>query len=76
MGEPDYCGGGCGKEHLLCGNYMVTDELWEKHGNKDGMICLPCFESMVGRALTSADFKLVPINIEILHILKRFENAG
>lgn len=55
------------RECVLCGDdhdcYMVTDELWEKHGPKHHYhICIGCFEERLGRKLVPADFTDCGIN--------------
>ena len=46
--------------------YMLQHEIWLKikgDGNKKGMLCIPCAERRLGRALTFEDFLPgVPIN--------------
>lgn len=35
--------------------YMVTNELWEKHGVVKGMLCMDCIEVRIGRKLEKFD---------------------
>jgi hypothetical protein len=42
--------------------YMVHDELWPIGGN-DGMLCIGCLETRLGRRLAPADFIDAPINV-------------
>ena len=56
----------CGKNTNIDNKdyYMVTDELWHKHGNGEGMICVDCFEKRLGRKLTKNDIKHCPLTME------------
>ena len=70
------CPGNChGFECLYCGvntmhideYYMIHDDLWhdvtdEVGTNGKGMVCIGCVEDQLGRNLTAADFKNVPLN--------------
>lgn len=42
--------------------YSVGKELWDAHGAGDGMLCVGCLESRVGRKLGPSDFPNLPIN--------------
>lgn len=44
--------------------YMVHGALWEeaKVGGDEGMLCIGCLESRLGRELNAADFSNVPLN--------------
>lgn len=43
--------------------YMVKDRLWRKANPKmDGMLCITCLESRLGRVLTYKDFTRAPVN--------------
>jgi hypothetical protein len=48
--------------------YMVHNEVWTAAGMKnpgtdgDGMLCIGCIESRIGRQLNAADFPDYPIN--------------
>jgi len=56
----------------LCGHdvramaelYMVWDDLWNEvtWPNSAGMLCIGCFEDLLGRKLTGADFTPAPLN--------------
>lgn len=72
--EPEYCGGGCGKESLHCGLYMVQDDLWETYGNRDGIMCLDCLSNKLQRLLRPEDFKDVPANACIFAIFRNIED--
>jgi hypothetical protein len=37
------------------GGWSVKAELWDKHGNGKGMLCIHCFELSIGRRLTAED---------------------
>ena len=70
------CEGNCyGFECLYCGvntmhideYYMLNDDLWEDvtalaGTNGKGMVCIGCVEGQLGRNVTAADFKDVPLN--------------
>jgi hypothetical protein len=48
---------------LLKEYYMVEDHVWsEVAPSRAGMLCVVCLEHRLGRLLTSADFKDVPLN--------------
>lgn len=58
-------------ECVLCGDeddcYIVTTELWEKHGPMHHYhICIGCFEDRLGRKLTPEDFPDCGINRGLL----------
>jgi hypothetical protein len=42
--------------------YMIHDELWEKTGAGDAMLCIGCCEQKLGRQLNRDDFTEAPIN--------------
>jgi hypothetical protein len=44
--------------------YMVTDQVWADAGmaSLGGWLCIPCLETRLGRPLTGADFKPLPLN--------------
>lgn len=55
----------CGVNTKLIGDYyMVHDEVWLSVGMDlyDGMLCIQCLESRLGRELTPADFTDAPVN--------------
>lgn len=74
-GQED-CSGTCyGFECLYCGEntmhineyYMIHDDLWAEvtaaaGTNGKGMVCIGCVEGQLGRNVTVADFKDVPLN--------------
>lgn len=43
-------------------SFWVEDDVWQAAGLNRGIICIPCFETRVGRKLTIQDFKPVPMN--------------
>tara|TARA_Y100000310_G_C20384531_1_gene669767 strand:- start:94 stop:363 length:270 start_codon:yes stop_codon:yes gene_type:complete len=47
--------------------FMVNDEIWDKYGNEEDILCPPCFESRMGRKLKKndiLDYADVPVNLE------------
>ncbi len=44
--------------------YVVNDELWNEYGAGDNMLCIGCFERLLGRELTCLDFIDAEINTE------------
>ena len=45
--------------------YMLLDDIWENDlglHSHEGMMCIGCVESRLGRRLTSEDFADVPLN--------------
>ena len=42
--------------------YMVKKPIWEKHSMGHSILCLECFQEMIGRKLTIDDFPDLPIN--------------
>jgi hypothetical protein len=42
--------------------YMVHDDLWQTAGMDQGMLCIGCLETRLGRRLDSRDFTHYPIN--------------
>ena len=45
---------------------MVQDDMWERHGAGDGMLCLVCLEKRVGRELEALDFTEALVNQGVL----------
>jgi hypothetical protein len=47
--------------------YMVSNSVWleTKLKTDEGMLCISCLESRIGRNLTSKDFPDLPINTQI-----------
>ena len=35
--------------------YMIQNELWNKHGVGEGMLCMDCIEERIGHPLTKED---------------------
>lgn len=55
------CGVDCFTKH---GDYyMVKDEIWDKHGVGEGMLCWDCLEKRMGREIKVEDLTLCPLNI-------------
>lgn len=54
----------CGKDCYVDEKdyYMVTFELWKKHGVGEGMLCMDCMEQRLGHKLTKADILPCPLN--------------
>ena len=43
--------------------YMIHDHVWTAvAGKDDGMLCIGCLETRLGRTLIPADFKDAPVN--------------
>lgn len=54
------CGIDTGKAHE---HYMLKDKVWELvHNSPNGMYCIGCFESKLGRELSRIDFNDSYIN--------------
>lgn len=55
---------GCGVDTLwLKEYYMIHKHLWMTvNADDDGMLCIGCVESRLGRALTASDFTDAPVN--------------
>jgi hypothetical protein len=57
--------------------FMVTNQLWEKHGVGKKMLCMDCFEIRIGRKLTGEDlldcFVNNNVNIRTIELLKKQE---
>ena len=53
-------------ECVLCGDtddyYIVTNEIWQRHGLRHHLLCIPCLESRMGRELNSEDFPDCGVN--------------
>lgn len=60
-----YCDG-CGENtHVLGEYYMVTWTVWSlvtRPENEDGMLCIGCCETLLGRELEPSDFADCPLN--------------
>lgn len=53
----------CGIHTGLAWEYfMLKNKLWNEYGVGDGMLCVLCFESRLGRTLSKQDFAKVPLN--------------
>ena len=54
----------CDKDTLIDDKdyYMITPELWEKHGVGKDMLCMDCMEKRLGHKLTKEEIVLCPIN--------------
>jgi hypothetical protein len=55
---------GCGSDNAA---YMVNDYVWAAAGVGDGWWCVTCIEDRLGRELTGADLKVVPMNVPFTH---------
>lgn len=55
----------CGVDtSLIHEYYMVKNRVWLKaHPADDGMLCIACLETRLGRVLTHKDFTDAPINL-------------
>lgn len=51
--------------------YMVKRHLWKRLGNGRGYVCHKCFETRLGRKLTSRDLIDAPVNEKFLRLLRR-----
>jgi hypothetical protein len=62
----------CSRCGLPClENYMLLDEVWTQALPEGrGVLHLKCVEKSLGRSLQAGDFKNIPINYTILHILQ------
>lgn len=54
----------CGKSTFQTEYYMVHNHLWAAAGMErdNGMLCILCLESRLGRMLVEADFTSAPVN--------------
>jgi hypothetical protein len=48
--------------------YMVTDEIWRQSGLgvRDGLLCVGCLGTRLGRQLALTDFLWMPLNVTAL----------
>ena len=55
----------CGVDTIDLGElYMVRDETWlAAHPKRDGMLCVSCLETRLGRKLITDDFTWCPLNL-------------
>lgn len=70
----------CNKEITLEQYFMVTPNLWQEVCKTSGfnskdVLCLDCFESLLGRPITFSDLwfpnnKVLPVNITIINLRK------
>lgn len=44
--------------------FMVQNEIWEKFGNGEGLLCMSCLEKRMGRKLKAEDFTDCVLNDE------------
>ena len=62
----------CGKEDFDF--YMLKNEIWRRVSiSGKGTLHLKCVEILLGRRLTSEDFKPIAMNDAIIYLLKRDE---
>jgi len=54
--------------------YAVTEELWEKYGVGEGMLCLECFGKRLGRDFKKEDFPPCYLNYFDNPIVKEIIN--
>lgn len=54
--------------------YMVHDSVWDQSGmnEHDGMLCIGCIETRLGRTLKADDFSSYPINMGFFGRSERF----
>lgn len=50
--------------------YMITEDLWDKYGCDDRMLCLDCLQKRMGRGLVISDFTNCIVNDECEFIQK------
>lgn len=43
-------------------HYVLADEVWFQVAPKEGMLCIGCLESRLGRQLAPADFAICYVN--------------
>ena len=51
--------------------FMVNDEIWNKHGNGENILCPPCLEERMGRKLKKddvLDYADVEVNLQNTYI--------
>ena len=53
--------------------YMVKNNLWNKYGNGDAMLCVGCLEHRMGRQLNFRDFTNAPVNSGFFPMSARLE---
>ena len=44
--------------------FMVHRKIWDQYGAKNGMLCVGCLESRMGRELVPADFRNCEVNTD------------
>lgn len=49
-------------ENYFGDGFMVKNNLWDKYGVGENMLCMDCFEKRMGRKFTAADFTDCPLN--------------
>lgn len=54
---------GCGKDCSIDNKdyYMVTNEIWDKYGVGEGMLCMDCMEERIEHKLTKDDILPCPL---------------
>jgi len=45
----------CKNRIMPKGWFMVTNQLWERFGEKKEFLCLPCFEKRINRKIQASD---------------------
>jgi hypothetical protein len=60
----------CKDPNVWAMGFMVIDSLWKQVCPNNGMICLICFEKLLGRQLIIDEFKDVPLNAYIKYLLR------
>ena len=64
--HPEFLCCDCGFDTLVGHEYyMLTDALWAQIGMDEGMLCIGCVESRLGRRLVPNDFPPYPINLGV-----------
>ena len=64
---PEFLCVDCGYNTIGDEYYMVHDEVWQAAGMDEGMLCVGCLETRLGRMLGADDFPRVPVNDEWRH---------
>jgi len=55
--------------------YMIKNELWEKIGVGEKMLCMDCLESRIGRKLIEQDILVCPLTKENYYTSKILKNT-